>query len=76
MTDYQQRFTKVGFVGIAFFLFGPLVAMAGVLIEFANDPFLSNTPILGFVLIAAGTVTTYLSLLLLLIGRVYVPRLR
>jgi hypothetical protein len=76
VTDYQQRFTKVGLVGMAFSLLGPLVAAAGALIEFANDPFLGNTPIPGFVLMAAGSVTTYLSLPLLLIGRVYVPRLR
>jgi hypothetical protein len=50
------------------------VAVAGALIEFANDPFLGNTPIPDFVLIGAGSVTTYLSLPL--IGRVYVPRLR
>ena len=75
MSDYRQRFTKVGLVGIAFFLLGPLVAVAGALIEFASDPFLGNTPIPGFVLIAAGSVTTYLSLPLPLIGRVYVPRL-
>ncbi len=50
--------------------------IAGALIEFANDPFLSNTPILGFVLMAAGSATTYLSLPLLLIGRVYVPRFK
>ena len=76
MTDYRQRFTKIGLIGIAFFLLGPLVALAGALIEFANDPFLSNTPILGFILMAAGSAATYLSLPLLLIGRVYVPGLK
>ncbi|HVW55341.1 MAG TPA: hypothetical protein VHC00_06655 [Rhizobiaceae bacterium] len=76
MTDYRQRFTKIGLIGIAFFLLGPLVALAGALIEFANDPFLSNTPILGFILMAVGSAATYLSLPLLLIGRVYVPGLK
>ncbi len=76
MTDYRQRFTKIGIIGIAFFLLGPLVAIAGALVEFANDPFLGNTPILGFILMAAGSATTYLSLPLLLIGRVYVPRFK
>jgi hypothetical protein len=76
MTDYRQRFTKIGLIGIVFFLLGPMVVIAGALIEFANDPFLSNTPILGFVLMTAGSATTYLSLPLLLIGRVYVPRFK
>lgn len=69
---FRQRFSRAGFIGIALFFLGPLVSLAGGLTQLAADPLAGHPPMTGFVVVGLGLILVYVSLPLLLIGRVYV----
>jgi|APThiThiocy_cv2_1041547.scaffolds.fasta_scaffold02348_9 hypothetical protein len=69
---FRQRFSRAGIVGIALFLLGPLISLAGGLLQLAADPLVGHPPMIGFVVMGFGLILVYVSLPLLLVGRVFV----